>query len=87
MVVGGFPRFQYNGYWVGIADPRSQQWAITGMEMASTMPTAAITSTTQAIQALAFQSASRCDGRAAVGGGTPAPTPTPAKTKKISNVP
>jgi hypothetical protein len=26
MVVGGFPRFQYNGYWVSVADPWPQQW-------------------------------------------------------------
>jgi hypothetical protein len=26
MVVGGFPRFQYNGYWLSVVDPWPQQW-------------------------------------------------------------
>jgi hypothetical protein len=26
MVVGGFPRFQYNGYWLSVVDPWQQQW-------------------------------------------------------------
>lgn len=26
MVVGGFPRFQYNGYWLTVVDPWPQQW-------------------------------------------------------------
>ncbi|MGA8111196.1 MAG: hypothetical protein WBD46_03625 [Acidobacteriaceae bacterium] len=26
MVVGGFPRFQYDGYWLSVVDPWPQQW-------------------------------------------------------------
>jgi hypothetical protein len=26
MVVGGFPRFQYNGYWLTVVDPWPQEW-------------------------------------------------------------
>ena len=26
MVVGGYPRFQYNGYWLSVVDPWPQQW-------------------------------------------------------------
>ncbi len=27
MFVGGYPRFQYDGYWVTFADPWPQTWA------------------------------------------------------------
>jgi hypothetical protein len=27
MVVGGFPRFQYNGYWFSVVDPWPNTWA------------------------------------------------------------
>jgi hypothetical protein len=27
MVVGGFPRFQYGGYWFGLVDPWPGYWA------------------------------------------------------------
>jgi hypothetical protein len=26
MVIGGFPRFQYNGYWLSVVDPWPQKW-------------------------------------------------------------
>jgi hypothetical protein len=26
MVVGGFPRFQYNGFWFGLVDPWPDYW-------------------------------------------------------------
>jgi len=27
MVVGGFPRFQYSGYWFSLVDPWPSSWA------------------------------------------------------------
>jgi len=27
MVVGGFPRFQYNGFWFSLVDPWPNSWA------------------------------------------------------------
>jgi hypothetical protein len=27
MVVGGFPRFQYDGYWFSLVDPWPNSWA------------------------------------------------------------
>ena len=38
MVVGGFPRFQYDGFWFSVVDPWPRySWRTTGMKLTMSM--------------------------------------------------